>query len=203
MPKRYAYNTSATQVKKRYAMIGSTATQVKKRYAMVGNTATLVYSAEEYLVQAGVINSGLAGSISAGTYASQYGTVSSNSGYVRLNISTSGTFPFYNSKAINLTNYKTCYIKFKTKGSSQAWQSSPYQAIRMGFSSSKITDCSHYNIITSNWNFSASYTGASTSAKTISFDISGLSGNYYLLFIVQSSGGGITNYLDIYDIYLA
>ena len=46
MPKLYAYNTSATQVKKRYAMIGSTATQVKKRYAMIGSTATLVYSAE-------------------------------------------------------------------------------------------------------------------------------------------------------------
>ena len=45
MPKRYAYNTSATQVKKRYAMIGSTATQVKKRYAMIGSTATLVYTA--------------------------------------------------------------------------------------------------------------------------------------------------------------
>ena len=47
MAKRYAYNTSATQVKKRYAMIGSTATQVKKRYAMIGSTATLVYTAEE------------------------------------------------------------------------------------------------------------------------------------------------------------
>lgn len=46
MPKRYAYNTSATQVKKRYAMIGSTATQVKKRYAMIGSTATLVYQAQ-------------------------------------------------------------------------------------------------------------------------------------------------------------
>lgn len=51
MPKRYAYNTSATQVKKRYAMIGSTATQVKKRYAMIGSTATLVYSAETPLIE--------------------------------------------------------------------------------------------------------------------------------------------------------
>lgn len=47
MPKRYAYNTSATQVKKRYAMIGATATQVKKRYGMIGSTATLVYTARE------------------------------------------------------------------------------------------------------------------------------------------------------------
>lgn len=47
MPKMYAYNTSATQLKKRYGMIGSTATQIKKRYAMIGSTATLVYSAEE------------------------------------------------------------------------------------------------------------------------------------------------------------
>lgn len=46
MPKRYAYNTSATQIKKRYAMIGSTATQIKKKYAMIGSTATLVYSAD-------------------------------------------------------------------------------------------------------------------------------------------------------------
>ncbi|MBR5873937.1 MAG: hypothetical protein IKY90_04280 [Oscillospiraceae bacterium] len=53
MPKMYAYNTSATQVKKRYAMIGSTATQVKKRYAMIGSTATLVYSAEMPLFTSG------------------------------------------------------------------------------------------------------------------------------------------------------
>lgn len=51
MPKLYAQNTSATQVKKRYAMIGSTATQVKKRYAMIGSTATLVYSAETPLIE--------------------------------------------------------------------------------------------------------------------------------------------------------
>ena len=49
MPKMYAYNTSATQIKKRYAMIGSTATQIKKKYAMIGSTATLVYSAETQL----------------------------------------------------------------------------------------------------------------------------------------------------------
>ena len=44
MPKLYAYNTSATEIKKRYAMIGSTATLIKKKYAMIGSTATLVYS---------------------------------------------------------------------------------------------------------------------------------------------------------------
>lgn len=56
MAKLYAYNTSATQIKKRYAMIGSTATQVKKKYAMIGSTATLVYSAEEYIYNNGVVD---------------------------------------------------------------------------------------------------------------------------------------------------
>ena len=48
MPKLYAYNTSATQIKKRYAMIGNTATEIKKRYAMIDNTATLVFQSGEY-----------------------------------------------------------------------------------------------------------------------------------------------------------
>lgn len=199
----YDHNgTTNSEIGKIYDHDGTTNYQIGKIYDYDGTTERLIYSAEEYLVKAGVVDSNLVGSISAGTYASQYGSVTSNSGYIRLNISTSGTFPFYNGKTINLSSYKTCYIKFRTKGSTQGWQTSPYQAIRMGFSSTKKTDCNHYDIISNSSNFVASYTGASTSAKTISFDISSLSGSYYLLFLVQASGGGITNYLDIYDIYL-
>lgn len=110
MPKLYAYNTSATQIKKRYAMIGSTATQVKKKYAMIDSTATLVYSAEEYLLQNGAVQT-LAGGFTL--LQQQYASgLTYPSGYMLYKNTNSGSVSRVDStKKIDWSKYTALKIK--------------------------------------------------------------------------------------------
>lgn len=181
MPKRYAYNTSATQVKKRYAMIGSTATQVKKRYAMIGSTATLVYSAAWSLIE----------NWSKITWFSGYTGDSGSSPDSRTSLSKSGNNIIYKygggsqsihcMPAIDITKYSSVSITVASKTDTSAF----YFGMTQG------------NIESGSAKKSSNITGKGT----YTVDISSCSGSWKLAFrcLNASSGSATISAIEFYE----
>lgn len=170
MPKRYAYNTSATQVKKRYAMIGSTATQVKKRYAMIGSTATLVYSAD------GNIFPDMAWT----GQGANAGTVSSTSLKVILPKGSGKTnSSCRTSSKVDITNYSK--IRFVVSQFNN--QDNEQLSVGIDNDTTTHTHDSFYKYV------------KVTGTGTFTLDVSGVSGSYYIAIAVWAPGakdGGFT-----------
>ena len=186
MPKRYAYNTSATQVKKRYAMIGSTATQVKKRYAMIGSTATLVYSAEVVVFDGTNVASGY--------------TVNTD-GY---NKNTVGIFyakSRYNSDgghrsdanahvAIDCTNFSKITVSY-------SYVANYYGNVQIGLFS-KNPNVSGFSFESGIWRIvnadnGSSIGGNQTGSGTVSFNLDNVTGTHYLMTYTYNTQGNQTD----------
>lgn len=166
MPKLYAYNTSATQVKKRYAMIGSTATPIKKKYAMIGSTATLVYSAEENILS----------KFSASDYynpngAYQAASVNSD-GSLQFN-STSYIFRNIWTPAVDLSQWSTLTVTYTVTESTQSSGVNPVRIFYVMANSS--------NNFSADWNHRTDMYGDNVSGPGTSYYKMYLSGyaDYY------------------------
>ena len=178
MPKMYAYNTSATQIKKRYAMIGSTATQVKKRYAMIGSTATLVYNAETPLYTYGVQNVVWKGAGDGGT------SGSTNFGDSSVTIKAKGSYSntgraqtMRTDEKIDLTNYskiKAIVSGYSTDSGKLTDGSSGY--FRMGIADSKVINIKSYGVASVNIN----PTEKTDDIREVELDISAYNDAYYI-----------------------
>ena len=163
MPKLYVYNTSATQLKKRYAMIGSTATQIKKKYAMIGSTATLVYSAEYNALIEG-------GWTSKITYSDVTATTSSSKIYIETN----GTgYQGRVYKQLDITNYSKLTITYSGYAYYSSFGAGLVKSLPADYNPQGVT----VGVSTEGLDLATPNTIAST---TKTFNISSLTGNYYL-----------------------
>lgn len=199
MAKLYAYNTSATPVKKRYAMIGSTATQVKKKYAMIGSTATLVYSAWE---DGALFNDG-----QIWEEAGDIKVTGSNIGNTTVTVADDGIYTWVYpengknavayigfSNPIDMTNYNTLYALVDYDF--EPW--SVAKGLQVGTSFGKLDKGYSKDL-----NHDSRYDGAPVNSgrqKIISVDISGLSGSYYVTWYGANSSGGI--WMKYYKIWM-
>lgn len=195
MAKRYAYNTSATQVKKRYAMIGSTATQVKKRYAMIGSTATLVYSAQSP-DQSYILNLDDQKTDYTGGWA-----LSNQGGYAYLQGYSSSTKSWEMSYSAN-NQYGRGWMTTKQKVDISGWSKlsltlSYYEGYGDAYKTAGkcylaiCTDNAYHGFSANMWDYTLTSTsgivrsstaqcGDGSGSRTITVDVSGLDGSYYI-----------------------
>ncbi len=183
MAKRYAYNTSATQIKKRYAMIDSTATQVKKRYAMIGSTATLVYSAEEQIYPGATVKSLQvnAGSYSTANFKTNVTSSSSNQNSTTLYI------------AVDVTDYKTIKVTGNFTVSGGTFAHAGVFLLAPSKWNESYVKYPYYMIVDSYYT-QRKVVDSDASFTTHSFNVSSLTGTYYIAIgcYVNSTGGSRT-----------
>lgn len=164
MAKIYGYNTAATQIKKRYAHNGTTAKQVKKKYAHNGTTAVLVYSAD------GNIFPDMAWT----GQGANTGTVSSSSLKVILPRGSGKTNSSCRTTSkVDLTNYSK--ITFVV---------SQYNNVSSGGHFSVGID----NDTTTHTQDSFYKYKSVTGTGTLTLDVSGVTGSYYIAIAVWNSG---------------
>lgn len=160
---------------------GTTNSQIGKLYDNNGTTDSLIYTAEQVIYDAGVINTALVGGLTA--YAYKPGTSSSTarkpdvtkgSNYIKVGLeyATALAGSYFVNNAIDLTNIS--YIKINV--SSIYIANTDNISVRLGVTTAKannFTPTKHINI---------------TATGTVTLDVSSLSGTHYIYLTMHGLG---------------